>query len=46
MSQPDPRAPATVEHDTPKPSDGYVQSFARGLEVLRSFGGFNHLKAA
>jgi IclR family pca regulon transcriptional regulator len=24
--------------DDPKPGDGYVQSFARGLQVLRSFG--------
>lgn len=29
-------APSTPE--TPKPSDSYVQSFARGLDVLRSFG--------
>lgn len=24
--------------EAPRPSDSYVQSFARGLEVLRSFG--------
>jgi IclR family pca regulon transcriptional regulator len=24
--------------DSPRPSDTYVQSFARGLDVLRSFG--------
>jgi IclR family transcriptional regulator, pca regulon regulatory protein len=29
---------AESEGDTPRPSDSYVQSFARGLEVLRSFG--------
>ena len=27
----------TAETKDPKPSDSYVQSFARGLEVIRSF---------
>lgn len=29
---------AAAAADAPRPGDGYVQSFARGLEVLRSFG--------
>jgi IclR family pca regulon transcriptional regulator len=29
---------SAVSKDLPTPGDGYVQSFARGLEVLRSFG--------
>jgi len=38
-SQTDPTAsPATPESATPRPGDAYVQSFARGLAVLRSFG--------
>ena len=28
---------ARREPDAPTPGDGYVQSFARGLEVIRSF---------
>ncbi|WP_290872307.1 IclR family transcriptional regulator C-terminal domain-containing protein [Aquabacterium sp.] len=32
------RPPAAPEGEPPKPSDSYVQSFARGLDVLRSFG--------
>ena len=28
---------STVLSDTPRPGDAYVQSFARGLEVIRSF---------
>jgi IclR family pca regulon transcriptional regulator len=28
----------SADADAPKPSDSYVQSFARGLDVLRSFG--------
>jgi IclR family pca regulon transcriptional regulator len=31
-------AAASAEAESLKPSDSYVQSFARGLEVLRSFG--------
>lgn len=34
----EPDASADAAQDTPKPSDSYVQSFARGLDVLRSFG--------
>lgn len=30
-------APATPARTTPAPGDSYVQSFARGLEVIRSF---------
>jgi IclR family pca regulon transcriptional regulator len=33
-----PPASAPTDNDDQKPSDSYVQSFARGLEVLRSFG--------
>lgn len=28
---------ASIVSETPRPGDGYVQSFARGLEVIRSF---------
>ena len=32
-------APAEIStEETPRPGDSYVQSFARGLAVLRSFG--------
>ena len=27
-----------AEQDAQQPSDGYVQSFARGLSVIRAFG--------
>ena len=30
--------PAPTAEDRPKPGDTYVQSFARGLAVIRSFG--------
>ena len=29
--------PSALQRNSPKPSDSYVQSFARGLEVIRSF---------
>ena len=32
-----PATPSTVSGPHPKPGDAYVQSFARGLEVIRSF---------
>ena len=38
MQEPGSRDPRAGEGDAKKPSDAYVQSFARGLEVLRSFG--------
>jgi IclR family pca regulon transcriptional regulator len=39
MNEPSSPASAETAHaDTPRPGDSYVQSFARGLEVLRSFG--------
>jgi len=28
---------SSIQSDTPRPGDSYVQSFARGLEVIRSF---------
>ncbi len=33
-----PTAPLVEADEPPRPSDSYVQSFARGLDVLRSFG--------
>jgi IclR family pca regulon transcriptional regulator len=39
MNEPSlPTSPDALRADAPRPGDSYVQSFARGLEVLRSFG--------
>jgi IclR family pca regulon transcriptional regulator len=37
MTSPDDASPAVPPADKPRPGDTYVQSFARGLSVIRSF---------
>jgi IclR family transcriptional regulator, pca regulon regulatory protein len=37
LPSPSSRTPAPASADTPRPGDTYVQSFARGLGVIRSF---------